>query len=77
MLPTPPAVLSAAPIAFVLHCAEAVALAVHRGVTIACYIAMQVGYNPFYGNSAKTFEPWLLTEFPRVRLLLSLHAEFP
>lgn len=30
-------------------------------------MVMSVGYNPFYGNTAKTCEPWLLSEFAQVR----------
>ena len=34
--------------------------AVHK----AC---LSVGYNPFYGNTSKTCEPWLLADFAEVR----------
>jgi FAD synthase len=30
-------------------------------------MVMSVGYNPFYGNTAKTCEPWLLSTFEQVR----------
>jgi FAD synthase len=29
-------------------------------------MVMSVGFNPFYKNSVKTCEPWLLHEFPEV-----------
>ena len=37
------------------------------GVSPAVHMmVMSVGYNPFYGNTAKTCEPWLLAEFTEV-----------
>lgn len=30
-------------------------------------MVMSVGYNPFYGNTQKTCEPWLLASFDQVR----------
>jgi FAD synthase len=30
-------------------------------------MVMSVGFNPFFGNTVKTCEPWLLSTFPEVR----------
>jgi riboflavin kinase len=30
-------------------------------------MVMSIGYNPFYGNTKKTCEPWLLHTFDNVR----------
>jgi hypothetical protein len=38
------------------------------GSSPACYkMVMSIGWNPHYGNSEKTAEPWLLHEFDKVR----------
>lgn len=38
-------------------------------------MVMSVGYNPFYGNAAKTCEPWILHDFHAVRPLAPCRLE--
>ena len=63
-------------------CSDAVGLVLSEAVTGIYYgwasigskeavhmMVMSVGFNPFFGNTTKTCEPWILETFPEVRLL--------
>lgn len=43
---------------------------------VAHQMVMSVGFNPFYQNSIKTCEPWLLHEFAEVRTVGHMHDCF-